>query len=182
MREYDVIVVGARCAGSPTAMLLARMGYDVLVVDRARFPSDTISTHLLHPPAVGALDDWGLLDRVIATGCPGIDTYAYDFGDVTIAGSPGLAYAPRRTLLDEILVQAASEAGAEVREGFAVDELLIEDGRVCGIRGQGARVRARVVVGRTVTTRASRPGSRRRATTRSRRSRSATTRTSAGCR
>ena len=86
--EYDAIVVGARCAGSPTAMLLARKGYKVLVVDRARFPSDTISTHLIHPPGVAALKEWGLLDRLIATGCPGIDTYAFDFGPVHDLGRP----------------------------------------------------------------------------------------------
>ena len=60
---YDAIVVGARCAGSPTAMLLARRGYRVLLVDRATFPSDTVSTHLIHPPGVSILKRWGLLDR-----------------------------------------------------------------------------------------------------------------------
>jgi 2-polyprenyl-6-methoxyphenol hydroxylase-like FAD-dependent oxidoreductase len=141
--EYDAIVVGARCAGSPTAMLLARKGHKVLVVDRATFPSDTISTHLIHPPGVAALKEWGLLDRLVATGCPGIDTYLYDFGAVTIAGAPGtddapVAYAPRRTVLDALLVDAASEAGAEVRQGFTVADLVIEDGRVTGIRGHGS--------------------------------------------
>src|SRR3712207_673255 len=120
--RYDVIVVGARCAGSPTAMLLARRGHRVLVVDRSTFPSDTVSTHLVHPPGVAALTRWGLLDRVVATGCPPIDTYSFDFGPVTISGTPGIhdarvAYAPRRTVLDKLLVDAASEAGAEVREG-----------------------------------------------------------------
>lgn len=138
--EYDAIVVGARCAGSPTAMLLARKGYKVLVVDRATFPSDTISTHLIHPPGVSALKEWGLLDRLVATGCPGIDTYAFDFGPFTISGTPGtdespLAYAPRRTVLDKLLVDAASEAGAEVRQGFTVAGVVIEEGRVTGIRG-----------------------------------------------
>src|SRR5574342_376208 len=101
-RRYDAIVVGARCAGSPTAMLLARRGYDVLVVDRATFPSDTISTHLVHPPGVAALRRWGLLDRVVATGCPPIHTYVFDFGPFAITGAPGtaempVAYGPRRT-------------------------------------------------------------------------------------
>ncbi len=94
MNPYDAIVVGARCAGSPTAMLLARKGYKVLVVDRATFPSDTMSTHLVHPPGVAALDRWGLLDRLVATGCPPIDTYSFDFGPCTISGAPGTVEAP----------------------------------------------------------------------------------------
>lgn len=154
---YDVIVVGARCAGSPTAMLLARKGYRVLVVDRATFPSDTVSTHLVHPRAAAALARWGLLDRLVATGCPPIHTYAFDFGPFTIEGAPGtaespVAFAPRRTVLDELLVDAAADAGAEIREAFTVDDLVWEHGRVVGIEGRsraGAAVaeRARVVVG-----------------------------------
>jgi len=140
--RYDVIVVGARCAGSPTAMLLARKGYKVLVVDRAKFPSDTLSTHILHPPAVESMQRWGLLERLVATGCPPIDTYTFDTGPFTLAGAPGtdaapVAYCPRRTVLDKLLVDAASEAGAEVREEFAVQEIVVEDDRVVGIRGHG---------------------------------------------
>jgi flavin-dependent dehydrogenase len=155
--SYDVIVVGARCAGSPTAMLLARKGYRVLLVDRATFPSDTLSTHVVQPLGIAALKRWGLLARLAATGCPSIHTYAFDFGPVTITGSPGtaespVAYCPRRTVLDKLLVDAAADAGADVREGFQVDELLIENDRVVGIRGlaeDGTRhaARATVVVG-----------------------------------
>jgi 2-polyprenyl-6-methoxyphenol hydroxylase-like FAD-dependent oxidoreductase len=155
--RYDAIVVGARYAGAPTAMLLARRGHKVLVVDRATFPSDTVSTHLLHPPGVASLRRWGLLERLEATGCPPIDTYAFDFGPFTISGAPGteeapVAYGPRRTVLDKLLVDAAAEAGAEVREGFTVQDVVLSDGRVTGIRGQdrhGRAVteRARVVVG-----------------------------------
>jgi flavin-dependent dehydrogenase len=100
---------------------------------------------------------WGLLDRVIATGCPAIHTYAFDFGPFTLTGSPGAAradgaYAPRRTVLDKILVDAAAGARVEVREGFAVEEVVFDAGRVAGIRGRsrgGATTteRARVVVG-----------------------------------
>ena len=149
---YDVIVAGARCAGSSTALLLARKGHRVLLVDRATFPSDTVSTHLLHPPGVAALARWGLLDRLAATGCPPIDTYTFDFGPVTISGSPGRAYCPRRTVLDALLVDAAAEAGVEVRQGFTVEEVLFDGGRVVGVRGheRGGRSvveRARVVVG-----------------------------------
>jgi 2-polyprenyl-6-methoxyphenol hydroxylase-like FAD-dependent oxidoreductase len=138
--RYDIIVVGARCAGSPTAMLLARAGHRVLLVDRATFPSDTLSTHVLHPPGAAAMQRWGLLDRLRASGCPPIDTYTFDFGPVTLAGAPGtpdspVAYCPRRTVLDKLLVDAASESGVEVREGFTVQEFLVEDGRVVGLRG-----------------------------------------------
>jgi 2-polyprenyl-6-methoxyphenol hydroxylase-like FAD-dependent oxidoreductase len=156
-QDYDAIIVGARCAGSPTAALLAGKGYRVLVVDRATFPSDTVSTHVLQPLGVAALARWGLLDRLVATGCPAIHTYTYDFGPFTLSGTPGtkdapVAYCPRRTVLDKLLVDAAAEAGAEVREGFTVEAVVIEDGRVVGIKGRskdGATVteRARVVVG-----------------------------------
>jgi flavin-dependent dehydrogenase len=150
--DYDVIVVGARCAGSPTAMLLARKGYRVLVADRATFPSDTLSTHMIHAPGIAALRRWGLLDAVTATGCPPVETYSFDFGPFTIAGTPGTAYAPRRTVLDKILVDAAADAGAEVRESFTVEDVVVEDGTVVGIRGHGEDgttvfERARVVIG-----------------------------------
>ena len=116
-------------------------GLPVLLVDRATFPSDTISTHLVHPPGIASLERWGLLDPVIATGSPPIDTYAFDFGPFTLSGAPGtdqtpVAYAPRRTVLDKLLIDAASEAGAEVRERFTVESLVVGDGRVVGIRGQ----------------------------------------------
>ena len=102
------------CAGSPTAMLLARLGYRVLVVDRSTFPSDTVSTHFIHAPGVDALRRWGILDKVVATGCPPVDTYSFDFGPFTISGTPlpvagsSAAYAPRRTVLDTLLVDAAA--------------------------------------------------------------------------
>ena len=133
MSSYDAIVVGARCAGSPTAMLLARSGLRVLVVDKATFPSDTLSTHVVHPLGVAALARWGLADRLAATGCPPVHTYVFDFGPVVLTGAPGttdspVAYCPRRTVLDKLLVDAAADAGAEVREGFSVDEILVEDG------------------------------------------------------
>ena len=156
-RRFDAIVLGARCAGSPTAMLLARKGYKVLLVDKATFPSDTISTHLIHPPGVAALSRWGLLDRVVATGCPPITSYSFDFGPFTLSGAPGtdefpVSYGPRRTVLDKLLVDAAAEAGVEVREGFAVEEIIQNGEGVTGIRGRakngsvGAET-ARLVIG-----------------------------------
>jgi 2-polyprenyl-6-methoxyphenol hydroxylase-like FAD-dependent oxidoreductase len=153
--EFDAIVVGARCAGAPTAMLLARKGYKVLLLDRATFPSDTISTHIVHPPGIAALRRWGLLERVQATGCPPLEGYSFDFGPFEVAGTPRGVEAPlcpRRTVLDQLLVEAAVEAGAELREGFTVEDLVREDGRVVGVSGVakgGAMVseRARVVIG-----------------------------------
>ena len=123
---YDAIVVGARCAGSPTAMLLARSGHRVLLVDRASFPSDTMSTNLIHPPGVARLGRWGLLGRVAASNCPPCHEISMDFGAFSLSGHPppidGVAehYCPRRTVLDKILVDAAVEAGAQLREGFRV--------------------------------------------------------------
>ena len=156
--QYDAIVVGGRCAGAPTAMLLARRGYRVLVVDRARFPSDTLSTHVIHAPGVAALDRWGLLDTVVATGCPPIEHYSFDFGPIVIDGTTRpveghtAAYAPRRTVLDAILINAAAASGAIVREEFNVDDLIFEDGRVRGIRGhfrdgEQESLSARIVIG-----------------------------------
>src|SRR3954462_1392090 len=134
-QTYDAIVVGARCAGSPTAMLLARRGCRVLLVDRAAFPSDTISTHVIQPSGAAKLNSWGLLDKLIRTGCPAIDTYSFDFGPIKLSGSPGTtdvpnAFCARRTILDKLLADAAVDAGAELREGFSVSELLVDDGRV----------------------------------------------------
>lgn len=155
---YDAIVVGARCAGSPTAMLLARKGYRVLLLDKSGFPSDTLSTHYIHQPGVASLHRWGLLDAVAATGCPPVERQLFDVGPFALRGSPPPAdgirvgYAPRRRILDKILLDAAAAAGVEVRERFAVEELLAEDDRVTGVRGrtQGgslAQEDARVVIG-----------------------------------
>jgi len=157
--RYDVIVIGARCAGAPTAMLLARHGYRVLLVDKAAFPSDAMSTHVVHPPGVAALQRWGVLDRLVATDCPPIEGYSLDLGPVTLTGSPhpvdgvSVAYCPRRTVLDKLLVDAAVEAGVEVREGFNVESILANDaGTVIGVRGRSSAGgvvtdRASVVVG-----------------------------------
>jgi flavin-dependent dehydrogenase len=155
---YDAIVVGARCAGSPTAMLLARAGRRVLLVDRASFPSDTLSTHYIHQPGVACLDRWGLLEPVVRTGTPPIRDYSLDVGPFALTGSPppidgiDAAYSLQRLKLDEILLAAAGAAGVEVRERFSVQELVVEDGRVAGVRGRtagGASVteRAGIVIG-----------------------------------
>jgi 2-polyprenyl-6-methoxyphenol hydroxylase-like FAD-dependent oxidoreductase len=155
---FDVIVVGARCAGAPTAMLLARQGYRALLVDRGRFPSDTLSTHFLPPRGAAMLARWGLLERLRATGCPAINPIVFDAGAVSVTADAepvdGIvqAFCPRRTILDQLLVDAAVEAGCELREATTVDGLLWDGDRVVGIRcrgGGGREVveRARVVVG-----------------------------------
>ena len=161
---YDVIVIGARVAGSPTAMLLARKGYRVLLLDKATFPSETLSTHMITVSGSAQLRRWGLLDQVEATNCPPIRNIRLDlsfeqFGDFTLTGFPppidgdfAAIYAPKRIVLDKILVDAAAAAGVEVREHFTVKEILMDGERVTGIRGStlgGEMVteQARLVVG-----------------------------------
>ena len=155
---YDAIVVGARCAGSPTAMLLARKGYKVLLVDRTVFPSDmAFSNHFVHQAGAACLQRWGLLERLAATGCPPITEDFFDYGDFSLTGpvppadGVNTAFAPRRIVLDPILAAAAAESGVELREGFSVQELVWDNGRVTGIRGRhkGATLtdKARIVIG-----------------------------------
>ncbi|HXW53169.1 MAG TPA: FAD-dependent monooxygenase, partial [Myxococcota bacterium] len=86
--SFDAIVVGARCAGSPTAMLLARKGFRVLLMDRTDFPSDTVSTHMIWPPGIALLKRWGLLDGLVATGCPPVENFVMDLGVVKLTGTP----------------------------------------------------------------------------------------------
>ncbi len=149
---YDAIVVGARCGGSPLAMQLARKGHNVLVVDRAHFPSDTLSTHALTGAAAMHLESWGLLDRVTTADGRPVNDHSRHFCAGMEVRIPGLNLAPRRTVLDTILVEAAREAGAEVREGSPVVGLIRDaDGRVTGVNlqsdGHVAAEEAHVVVG-----------------------------------
>jgi 2-polyprenyl-6-methoxyphenol hydroxylase-like FAD-dependent oxidoreductase len=140
---HDVIVVGTRVAGAATAMLAARAGLRVLAVDRASFPSDTLSTHQVQVPGVAALRRWGLLGRLVAAGTPATRRLRFDAGQVVLDGcypaweGADALYSPRRLLLDQILIDAAREAGAEVRHGFQANELAWDGGRVTGIRGRG---------------------------------------------
>ena len=124
---YDVVVVGARCAGASTALLLARQGHRVLLLDRARFPSDmALSTHLVWPRGVAKLTEWGLGETLAGSGAPPLRTARMDFGELVLegplhpAGDVAEAYAPRRAVLDGLLVDAAVEAGAELRESCTV--------------------------------------------------------------
>lgn len=174
---YDAIVIGARCAGSPTAMLLARRGHRVLLIDRAKFPSDTVSTHLVKPRGMAYLRKWGVLEQLRAAGTQIRRQFCFTREAIGLTGAPDPAALGRclqrehawddddlrdlpvewacirRRVLDKILVDAAGSAGVEIREGLIVEDLLTDaTGRVVGVRGrteQGTRVeeRARVVIG-----------------------------------
>jgi 2-polyprenyl-6-methoxyphenol hydroxylase-like FAD-dependent oxidoreductase len=158
MTSYDAIVVGARCAGASTAMLLARSGHKVLLLDRDEFPSDMVaSTHMVWHAGIARLNDWGLLDRLKASGCPAMAKMNLDLGEFVLsadarpAGEVTQCYAPRRYVLDSILVQAAVEAGAELRRGSVVS-LVTEGDRVVGVRysdhtGPMVEERAHLVIG-----------------------------------
>ncbi len=156
--KYDAIVVGARCAGSPTAMLLARKGYRVLLVDRATFPSDVVQNHVILYRGAHYLRRWGLLERLAATNCPPLRRQLVDLGDFPLVGYPIAEesipgeFAPRRYILDKLLADAAVEAGTELHEGCPVEEVVREDGRVTGIRyrtpgGATVRATAPIVIG-----------------------------------
>lgn len=155
---YDVIVIGARCAGSPTAMLFAQQGYRVLLLEKARFPQDTLSSHYIHTEGVALLKRWGLLDKLREAGCRPIDHQSYEAPGVRIDGfslpidGQRTTYAPRRYVLDPILAAGAVAAGVEFRESCAVNDLVFEGDRVVGVRyttpgGTEATDRARLVVG-----------------------------------
>jgi flavin-dependent dehydrogenase len=152
--DYDAIVVGARCAGASTAMLLARRGHRVLLVDRAHFPSEIPHGHFIHRHGPPRLARWGLLERITATGCPAATRQTSYLGDFPLLVNDlevdGIAwgYAPRRAVLDKILVDAAVESGAELREGLAVAGVLSDGDRVMGIRpAQGASITAQLTIG-----------------------------------
>lgn len=153
MSSHDVVIVGARAAGAATALLLARAGYDVLVVDRGRYGSDTLSTHALMRAGVLQLERWGLLERVVAAGTPPVHRVTFDYGGAPVViDVDHPLYAPRRTVLDRMLVDAAREAGAQVR--FGVDVIGVRtdgEGRVTGIEarsgGRSTRHDATLVVG-----------------------------------
>jgi flavin-dependent dehydrogenase len=157
--SYDAIVVGARCAGAATSMLLARAGLRVLLLERGGYGSDTLSTHALMRMGTMQLARWGLLPALQAAGTPAIRNTVFHYGSETIPvaikpkhGVDAL-YAPRRSLLDRLLVDAARASGAQVRHGVRVTGLLRgADGRVSGVRFEeesGARTSAEagIVIG-----------------------------------
>lgn len=149
---YDVVVVGSRCAGAPLATMLARAGLRVCVVDKDRFPSDTPSTHAIQPAGVQVLERIGVLDGLLKLAPPMVraqmsfdDSVAVVDDVVAITGAPVLSV--RRIALDEILVNAAAEAGAEVRTDTAVTGLVMDRGRVAGVTTAVGELRAPLVVG-----------------------------------
>jgi flavin-dependent dehydrogenase len=157
--RHDVVIVGGRVAGAATAMLLARLGHDVVVVDRASFPSDTISTHSIARSGVVQLRRWGLLDAVLGSGAPAIRKVTFHAGGQSVSrtvrpkAGVDLVVAPRRYVLDTILAAAAGQAGADVRTGVTVTRLRRDGhGRVAGICGHdrggaGIEIGARYVIG-----------------------------------
>ena len=157
--RYDVVIVGARVAGAATAMLLARHGLRVLAVDRGQYGADTLSTHALMRGGVLQLHKWGVLDAVNAAGAVPIRQTTFYYGDdlLTIPIKPrdGIEalYAPRRALLDRLLVDYAVASGAHVRHGIQVDRLLQSgDGRVAGVAirdksGEARAIAAGIVIG-----------------------------------
>ena len=139
-------------------MLLAQRGWRVALVDRAEFPSDTLSTHFLWQRGVARLESWGLLSRLTRLGCAPLPELTFDFGGVSITGQPppvdGVrdSYCPRRTVLDSLLVEAANRAGADLIERTPVTGIRWSDGRACGLLirradGRSQSVAAQVVVG-----------------------------------
>jgi menaquinone-9 beta-reductase len=150
--SFDVIVVGARCAGAPLATMLAGAGLRVCVVDKDRFPSDTLSTHGIQPVGVQVLERIGVLDALLKLAPPMLrgrmffdEVVAIIDDIVAITGAPVLSV--RRPALDEVLVHAAAEAGAEVRTETMVTGLVIDGGRVAGVTVAGGEMRAPLVVG-----------------------------------
>lgn len=159
-RRYDAIVVGARIAGAATALGLARRGWNVLLLDAATFPSDTLSTHLLWSDALREFDRLGVLTDILATGAPPIGRIRLSYGkhanEAAIPAPDG--YPPllsvRRVVLDAFLIDAARrESGITLLEGARITELLRERGAVSGVRGlirgagEALAARAAVTVG-----------------------------------
>lgn len=157
MKKFDAVIVGARCAGAATALLLARAGARVLLVDKGAYGTDMLSTHALMRGAVLQLQRWNVLPAIVAAGTPPVrsTTFSYRAEDVTVAIEPrhgvSALYAPRRWLLDRTLVDAAVASGAEIEYGVAVEDLIRDDqGRVRGVLTKGGssrRIEADTTIG-----------------------------------
>lgn len=151
--NFDVAIVGARCAGSPLAAMLAQRGLRVCLLDKARFPSEALSTHVIQPSGVEVLKRHGMLDPILAAGAVTLSKLTLvakgarldaqidpeSFGATSISA--------RRITLDQVLIEEAARAGVEVRTETRVSDLIWDDGRVAGIETSSGGVRARLVVG-----------------------------------
>ncbi len=155
-REYDIVIVGARVAGASLGILLAQQGRSVLLLDREEFPSDTLSTHYVHPFGVDNLARLGVLDDLLAAGfrrLTRVRTHVEDcLFEAPVAPGGGFGLAPRRSVLDSVLQEHAVAAGADLLTRTRADALLEEEGRVAGVAavdaaGERQEVRARLVVG-----------------------------------
>lgn len=157
--HHEIVIIGSRCAGAATAMLLARMGHDVALIDRSTFPSDTLSTHAIARSGVVQLHRWGLLDDVLGSGAPAVRSVLFALPEadpiertVRTAAGVDLLVAPRRHILDELLREAALAAGATAHRATAIGVTRDDSGRVSGVRlrtssGVEHQLRARCVVG-----------------------------------
>jgi len=156
--KFDALIVGARCAGAATALLLGRAGARVLLVDKGTYGTDTLSTHALMRGAVLQLHRWGVLPAIVAAGTPPVrsTTFIYGDRDITVPIEPrygvGALYAPRRALLDRVLVDAARDSGVDVRYGVRIDDVITDGlGQVRGVTavasGTRHRIQADIVIG-----------------------------------
>ena len=156
---YDAIVIGGRCAGAVTAMLLARRGHRVLLLERGVIPSDLNQGHFIHKQGPRLLAGWGLLEEVVATNCPPVVNHLTDLGDFPLigrdirVGNVAWGYGPRRRQLDQVLAEAAIKAGAEFRPNFLVESCIWDGDQVTGIRGRdrhqgtSSTEKARITIG-----------------------------------
>ena len=153
MERFDVVIVGARCAGAPLATMLARRGASVCLVDRASFPSEALSTHVIQPCGSEILDRLGVLGDVLGAGAVELTRFTLAVEDARVDveadvedfGAPGLCV--RRVTLDDVLVRAAASAGADVRTATPVKAVIRDNGRVAGVETGGGPLRASLVVG-----------------------------------
>lgn len=151
--NFDVAIVGARCAGSPLAAMLAQRGLRVCLLDKSRFPSETLSTHVIQPSGAMVLKRLEMLDSILAAGAVTLSNFTLVVEntrldapiDAESFGAPSIS--ARRVTLDQVLVEGAAAAGAEVRTETRVNDLIWEDGRAAGVETSSGMVRARLVVG-----------------------------------
>ncbi len=152
MESFDVVIVGGRCAGASLATYLARAGMQVCVLDKAAFPSETPSTHVIQPRGVDVLAELGALESLLARGAAPLERFSLVVDDIRIDGTLDGAYAfaglnVRRAILDQTLQQVAVKAGADVRTGCRVTGVRTHNDRVIGVDTADGPVNAALVIG-----------------------------------